>query len=105
MTENGSLQGFSRRDSADPGRFVDMPFASVAVTAASDEGDTVIVWGTPDGASGEGEPVGFVFHSSGERGDRQTAMRASRLVRGVEVRIEYSPVSVGWNIARRLVTP
>lgn len=56
-----------------------MPVARITVTAVSDEGDTVIVWGrtehTPEGS----EPVGFAFQTKGEDSDVGLAERASRL--------------------------
>lgn len=77
-----------------------MPDAHIAVTAVSDEGDTVIVWGRPVDGPDEAEPVGFAFHAKGEDADAGLAARASRLARGDETVIEYVPVATGWNIAR-----
>jgi len=82
-----------------------MPVAHVTVTAVSDEGDVVVVWGRSEGAHDEGEPVGFAFQTKGERADVELAERASRLVRGNEVAIDYEPVAAGWNIGRGLAAP
>ncbi len=82
-----------------------MPDTHIAVTAVSDEGDTVIVWGRPVDAFDEVEPVGFAFHAKGEDADAALAARASRLARGDEVVIEYVPVATGWNIARGMSHP
>ena len=35
-----------------------MPIVRITVTAVSDEGDNVIVWGRPEHAPSEGEPIG-----------------------------------------------
>jgi len=80
-----------------------MPDAHIAVSAVSDEGDTVIVWGRPVDAFDEAEPVGFAFHAKGKDGDAGLAARASGLARGDEAVIEYVPVATGWNIARGLL--
>ncbi len=40
-----------------------MPVARITVTAVSDEGDQIIVWGRPEYGSDDGEPIGFVFQT------------------------------------------
>ena len=79
-----------------------MPVACITVTAVSDEGDNVIVWGRPEHAVDPGEPVGFVFQTKGAGADVELAERASRLARGMEVVIGYETVADEWNIAREL---
>jgi hypothetical protein len=79
-----------------------MPVAHIAVSAVSDEGDTVVVWGRPVRDPDEVEPVGFAFHARGEDADAGLAEQASRLASGDEVVIEYVPVVDGWNVARGL---
>lgn len=79
-----------------------MPIARVTVTAVSDEGDNVIVWGLPEHAADESEPIGFVFQTKGAQADVGLAERASRLVRGAETVIGYVLVADGWNIANEL---
>ena len=75
-----------------------MSVARITVTAVSDEGDTVIVWGRSEHAPDD-EPVGFVFQAKGEHADAGLAERASRLSRGTEVTIDYISVAADWNIA------
>jgi hypothetical protein len=75
-----------------------MPIARITVTALSDEGDTVIVWGRPD----DSEPIGFAFQAKGEQADVGLAERASRLARGTEAVIDYASVAGDWNLARGL---
>ncbi len=82
-----------------------MPVERITVTAVSDEGDVVVIWGMPADVAGECEPVGFAFQTKGDRGDAVLAERASRLARGNEITVEYEPVAAGWNIARGLLTP
>jgi len=79
-----------------------MPIARITVTAVSDEGDSVIVWGRPEHASNESGPIGFVFQTKGEEADVGLAERASRLACGTEAVIDYAVVAVGWNVARAL---
>lgn len=79
-----------------------MPVERITVTAVTDEGDNVIVWGRPEDAADDTEPVGFVFQTKGEQADVGLAERASRLARGTEVVIGYAAVAEGWNIAREL---
>jgi len=79
-----------------------MPIARITVTAVSDEGDNVIVWGRSEHAPSEGEPLGFVFQTKGEQADIALAERASRLVGGTEAAIDYIPVAGGWNLGRGL---
>ena len=81
-----------------------MPTTRIIVTAVSDQGDSVIVWGRPEHAAGDGEPVGFVFLTKGAQGDVLLAERASRLVLGTEAVISYVSVVNDWNIANRLST-
>jgi hypothetical protein len=79
-----------------------MPIAHITVTAVSDEGDTVVVWGRPKGTPSEGDPIGFAFSAKGEQADIGLAERASRLVDGTEAAIDYIPVATGWNLGRGL---
>jgi hypothetical protein len=79
-----------------------MPIARITVTAVSDEGDNVIVWGRPENAPGSSQPVGFVFQAKGEQADIGLAERASRLARGTQAAIDYVSVGDGWNLARGL---
>ena len=81
-----------------------MPIAHITVTAISDEGDNVIVWGRSEHAPSGGEPIGFVFQTKGEQADIRLAERASRLVDGTETAIDYTPVAGGWNLGRGLST-
>ena len=67
-----------------------MPIARITVTAVSDEGDNVIVWGRPEQAPDDSELVGFTFQAKGERVDVALAERASRLACGVEANIDYA---------------
>lgn len=82
-----------------------MPVARITVTALSDEGDSVIVWGRLEDDTCGNKPVGFVFQTKGEQVDGGLVERASRLVRGMEAVIDYEPVAAGWNIARGLSAP
>lgn len=59
-----------------------MPIARIRVTAVSDEGDNVIVWGRPEDTSDGSEAIGFVFQTKGAQVDFELAERASRLERG-----------------------
>ena len=79
-----------------------MPVARITVTAVSDEGDSVVVWGRPEHSCGGSNPIGFVFQTKGERADRRLAERASRLVDGARATIDYSPVAGGWNLGKGL---
>ncbi|MCJ7779938.1 MAG: hypothetical protein MUQ27_03865 [Acidimicrobiia bacterium] len=79
-----------------------MPIARITVTAVSDEGDNVIVWGRPEHAPDDSEPVGFVFQAKGEQADVGLAERASRLACGAEAVIDCASVAGGWNLARGL---
>jgi len=79
-----------------------MPIARITVTAVSDEGDNVIVWGRPEHAPDDSEPVGFTFQAKGERVDVALAERASRLAYGTEAAIDYVSVAVDWNLAKGL---
>ena len=82
-----------------------MPVARIRVTAVSDEGDNVIVWGRSEGALDDDEPVGFVFQTKGERADVGLAARASQLACGSEAVIDCVSVTVDWNLARGLSVP
>jgi len=79
-----------------------MPTAHIAVTAVSDEGDTVIVWGRPDHAADDSDPVGYVFQAKGGHGTVALAEAASRLASGTEAVIEYTEMVDGWNVASSL---
>jgi hypothetical protein len=79
-----------------------MPIARVTVMAVSDEGDNVVVWGRVEGAPGEGEPLGFVFQTKDEQADIELVERASLLVDGAQVMIDYTPVAGGWNLGTGL---
>ena len=79
-----------------------MTTAHITVTAVSDEGDNVVVWGRPKHTPDDGEPIGFVFQTKGEQADIGLAERASRLAEGTEVAINYTPVADGWNLGRGL---
>ena len=79
-----------------------MPITIITVTAVSDEGDTVVVWGRPDDAPDDSEPVGYVFQTRGDDHTVALAERASRLVSGTEAAVEYTAVTEGWNLGRGL---
>jgi hypothetical protein len=79
-----------------------MPLARITVTAVSDEGDNVIVWGRPEHGSDESEPIGFAFQTKGEQADVGLAERASRLTRGTEAVIDYASIAGDWNLAKGL---
>ncbi len=79
-----------------------MPIARIRVTAVSDEGDNVIVWGRPEHAPDDSEPVGFAFQAKGAQADVGLAERASRLACGADAVIDYVSVTVDWNLARGL---
>ncbi len=81
-----------------------MPIARIRVTAISDEGDTVVVWGRPEYLEEESAPVGYAFQTKGESADAVLAARASRLTSGMECVIEFTPVAAGWALARGLTT-
>ena len=82
-----------------------MPTARVVVTAVTDEGDNVIVWGRPENAARDSEPVGFVFQAKGAQADALLAEQASRLARGSETVISYATVADDWNLASGLSIP
>lgn len=75
-----------------------MPVARITVTAVSDEGHQVVVWGTP--SHRPGERVGYVFATKGADADTELAERASRLMAEAEVVVDYTFVTDGWNLAR-----
>ena len=79
-----------------------MPIARITVTAVSDEGDNVIVWGRPEHAPDDSEPVGFTFQAKGEQADAALAERASRLASGTEAAIDYVSLAIDWNLAKGL---
>ena len=79
-----------------------MPVARITVTAVSDEGDTVIVWGRPEHAPDDSEPIGFAFQTKGDQADVGLAERASRLARGTEAAIDHTSIAGDWNLARGL---
>jgi hypothetical protein len=79
-----------------------MPIARITVTAVSDEGDSVIVWGRTEHAQDDSEPIGFAFQTKGEHADIGLAERASRLRHGTEAVIDYAPMTKDWNLARGL---
>ncbi len=81
-----------------------MPVARIKVTAVSDEGDNVIVWGRPEHAPEDSEPIGFAFQTKGEQADIGLAERASKLAYGAEAVIEYAAMTKDWNLARGLST-
>ena len=83
-----------------PCRFLSMPIARITVTAVSDEGDNVIVWGRTEHATEGSEPVGCVFQTKGPHADIGLAERASRMACGTEAVIEYVPMLKDWNVAR-----
>jgi hypothetical protein len=79
-----------------------MSVAHITITAVSDEGDTVIIWGRPDDAPDGTEPTGYAFQTKGDHDTVAHAERASRLTAGVEAVIEYTAVVDGWNVGRGL---
>jgi hypothetical protein len=81
-----------------------MPLARITVTAVSDEGDNVVVWGRSEDAPDDSEPVGFAFQAKGEQADVGLAERASRLAFGTEAVIDYASVTADWNLARGMAT-
>ena len=81
-----------------------MPVARITVTAVEDQGHTVIVWGRPDHAPDDSEPVGYAFQTKGPHSDIGLAERASRLSHGTEAVIDYAPMTKDWNLARGLTT-
>jgi hypothetical protein len=82
-----------------------MPVVRITITGVSDEGDNVIVWGRPEHAPDDSEPIGFAFQTKGEHADVDLAERASRLACGTEAVIDCAAVTVGWNVARGLSAP
>lgn len=82
-----------------------MPTARVTVTAVSDEGDTVIVWGRPPGARSDSQPIGYAFRAESDPGTVALAEQASRLAAGTEAVIDYVAVTGEWCRARGLAIP
>lgn len=80
----------------------DMPIARIIVTAVSDEGGSVVVWGRLEDAADHSESLGFVFQAKRAQADVGLAERASRLARGTRAVVDYTPVTNVWNIARGL---
>jgi hypothetical protein len=78
-----------------------MPTVRITVTAVSDEGDTVIIWGRPDDAP-DAAPVGYAFQTTGDHDTVTLAEQASRLASGTKVIIDYTAVAEGWNLGRGL---
>jgi hypothetical protein len=76
-----------------------MPVARITVVAVSDLGDEVVVWGRPGDGPDDGVPVGYAFQTKGERAEIRLAERASRLLYGAEVVIEYVVIAEDWNLA------
>jgi len=81
-----------------------MPIARIKVTAVSDQGDNVIVWGRTEYVPDDCEPVGYAFQTKGEHADIGLAERASKLVYGTEAVIDYVAIAKDWNLARGLFT-
>lgn len=81
-----------------------MPIARITVSAVSDEGDNVVVWGRTEYVPDDSEPVGYAFQTKGEQADIGLAERASRLAYGTEAVIEYDRMTRDWNVARGLTT-
>lgn len=86
-------------------RFTNMPVARIAVTAVSDEGDSVIVWGRPEHDPNESKPIGFIFQTKAEQADLALAERASKLTGGTVVVIDYTSIADDWKLARGLPDP
>ena len=82
-----------------------MPTAHITVTAVTDEGDTVIVWGRPGDAPGDAEPDGYVFQSKGVHDTVSLAEEASRVAAGTAAIIDHTPVVDGWHVASGLTVP
>ncbi len=87
-----------------PCRFLSMPIARITVSAVSDEGDNVIVWGRAEHVPDDSEPVGYAFQTKGAHADIGLAERASRMACGTEAVIEYASITKDWNLARGLST-
>ncbi len=81
-----------------------MPTARFSVIAVSDRGDDVVVWARPEDGGDDGDPIGYVFQTKGEHGDVALAERASQLVHGTEVVVEYVAIVKDWNLAGGLST-
>jgi hypothetical protein len=79
-----------------------MAAALVTVTAVSDEGNQVIVWGRVAHPETGTDAVGFVFRATGDDANAELAEQASRLRRDSTVIIEYRPVVGGWNLATKM---
>ncbi len=85
-----------------PCRFRSMPIAWIKVTAVSDAGDNVVVWGRTEYVPKDSDPVGFAFQTKGEHADIGLAERASKLASGTEAVIEYVSIAKDWNLASGL---
>jgi hypothetical protein len=79
-----------------------MPIARIKVTAVSDEGDNVVVWGRTEYVPNDSDPVGYAFQTKGEHADIGLAERASKLASGTEAVIEYVSIAKDWNLASGL---
>ena len=82
-----------------------MPTIRICVTAVTDEGDTVIVYGVADDPGAEADSpareVAFVVPAKSE-GSADLAERASRLERGALATIEYRAIEPDWNLVEDL---
>lgn len=81
-----------------------MPVARIRFTAVSDLGDQVVVGERTQGDPDDSDPVGYVFQTKGQDGDIRLAERASGLVCGTEVVVEYVVIAMDRNLARGLST-
>ncbi|MCL1599253.1 MAG: hypothetical protein M3094_08725 [Actinomycetia bacterium] len=82
-----------------------MPVERITVVGVSDRGDDVVVWGLSSHTPDDSPPTGFIFQTKGPGADVRLAERASSLVSGSEVDIEYTQIVGGWNQAAGLTTP
>ena len=83
-----------------------MPTIRIAVTAVTDEGDTVVVYGVADDTRTEvdssAREVAFVVPAKSEEGSADLAERASRLERGALVTVDYRAIEPGWHLIEDL---
>ncbi|MCZ7532362.1 MAG: hypothetical protein M5U23_02945 [Acidimicrobiia bacterium] len=79
-----------------------MAIARIKVTAVSDEGDNVVVWGRTEYVRYDSDPVGYTFQAKGEHADIGLAERASRLASDGEAVIEYVSIAKDWKLASGL---